>query len=171
MSALMFAVAVAIQYASPAPSPAARPAAPAAQARPEIAAEVQRGVAAYNAQDIAYYQASLAPDAVYIADDGAVFSGKERIVGLFTRIFARTPKPQLEATDIVTGGRGDVAWARFKWTLSGIEKARPGVGTAIFVRGEGGWQVVSIQNTIAGHAMRSASPAPGASPSPAPHHH
>jgi len=171
MSALMFAVALAIQAAYPAASPAASPAAPAAQARPEIAAEVQRGVAAYNAQDIAYYQASLALDAVYIADDGAVISGKERIVGLFTRIFARTPKPRLEVSDIVTGGRGDVAWARFKWTLSDIEKARPGVATAIFVRGGAGWQVASIQNTPVGHAMRSASPAPGASPSAAPHKH
>ena len=159
MSALILAVALAVQAA-----------APAAQARPEIAAEVQRGVAAYNAQDIAYYQKSFAPDAVYIADDGAVFSGKERIVGLFTRIFGRTPKPRLEATDIATGGKGDVAWARFKWTLADIEKARPGVATVIFVRADGGWQVASIQNTPAGHAMRAA-PAAGASPSPAPHRH
>ena len=168
MSALMLVVAVAIQTAAPAAPPAASPAAP---ARPEIAAEVERGVTAYNAQDIAYYQASLAPDAVYIADDGAVFSGRERIVGLFTRIFARTPKPRLEASDIVTGGRGDVGWARFKWTLSDIDRARPGVATAIFVRGSAGWQVASIQNTPVGHAMRAASPAPGASPSPAPHQH
>lgn len=166
MSAFILAAAVAIQSASPAAAPA-----PAPQARPEIAAAVERGITAYNAQDIAYYQASLAPDAVYIADDGAVFSGRERIVGLFTRIFARTPKPRLEATDIVTGGRGDVGWARFNWTLSGIEKARPGVATAILVRGDGGWQVVSIHNTAAGHAMRAATPAPGASPSPAPHQH
>jgi ketosteroid isomerase-like protein len=158
MSALILAVAVAIQAGS-------QPAAPAPQARPEIAAEVQRGVTAYNAQDIAYYKASLAPDAVYIADDGAVFAGQERIVGLFTRIFARTPKPRLAVTDIVTGGRGDVAWARFKWTLSDIEKARPGVATALFVRGPAGWQVASIQNTAAGHAMRPAAPAAVSFPS------
>lgn len=162
MSAIVLAVALAVQAASPAASPAP-------QARPEIAAEVQRGVAAYNAQDIAYYQASLAPDAVYIADDGAVFSGKERIVGLFTRIFARTPKPRLEVTDLVTGGRGDVAWARFKWALSDIEKARPGVATAIFVRSGAGWQVASIQNTAVGHAMRPAMPA--AASHPAAHQH
>ena len=162
MSALVIAVALAVQAASPAASPAP-------QARPEIAAEVQRGVSAYNAQDIAYYQASLAPDAVYVADDGALFSGKERIVGLFTRIFARTPKPRLEVTDLVTGGRGDVAWARFKWTLSDIEKARPGVATAIFVKSGAGWQVASIQNTAVGHAMRPAVPA--AASHPAAHQH
>ena len=160
MNALIVAVAFAVQ--------AAAPPAPTPQARPEIAAELQRGVTAYNAQDIAYYNSSLAPDAVYIADDGAIFVGKERVVGLFTRIFARTPKPRLEVTDVVTGGTGDVAWARFKWTLSDIENARPGVATAIFVRGAGGWQVASIQNTAVGHMMR---PAPPSSASPAPIHH
>ena len=150
--------------ASPSPSPAP------AQARPEIAAEVEKGVRAYNAQDLAFYQATLAPDVTYIADDGAVFSGKERVLGLFTRIFARDPKPKLEVTDIVTGGRGDVAWARFGWTLSGIERGRPGVATALFVRDRDAWRLVSLQNTPKGHAMRSAaSPSPTASP--APHKH
>ena len=139
-----------------------------AQARPEIAAEVEKGVRAYNAQDIGFYQTTLAADAVYIADDGAVFTGKDRVVGLFTRIFARDPRPKLEVTDIVTGGRGDVAWARFGWTLSGIEKARPGVATAIFVRDGGRWLLASLQNTPRGHAMRPSVPA-GAS-MPRPHH-
>ena len=64
MTAFVLALALAAQTGSPA-------AAPAPQARPEIAAEVQRGITAYNAGDIAYYQSSLAADAVYIADDGA----------------------------------------------------------------------------------------------------
>jgi ketosteroid isomerase-like protein len=145
--------------------------APAPQARPEIAAEVERGTRAYNTQDLAFYQATLSPDAVYIADDGAVFAGKERVIGLFTRIFARAQKPQLAVSDVVTGGTGDAAWARFNWTLSGIERARPGVATVIFQRAGGGWQVVSIQNTAKGHAMRSASPSPGATPSPSAHKH
>ena len=158
-------VALALLWQAASPAPPATPApTPAPQALPEVAAEVERGVRAYNAQDLAYYEASLLPDAVYIADDGAVFAGKERVLGLFTRIFARTPKPQLAVADIMTGGRGDVAWARFSWTLSGIERARPGVATALFVKSPTGWQVASIQNTAKGHAMRAASPSPGASP-------
>lgn len=153
---------VLFQAAQPATAPS-----PAPQARPEIAAEVERATRAYNAQEIAYYESALAPDAFYIADDGMVFAGKERVVGLFTRIFGRTPKPHLEVSDVVTGGKGDAAWARFNWTLSGIEKSRPGVATALFVRAGAGWQVVSIQNTSRGHAMPSAS----SSASPAPHKH
>jgi ketosteroid isomerase-like protein len=151
-------------------APASSPTPVPPPSRPEIAAEVERGTKAYNAQDLAYYQAALMPDAVYIADDGAVFSGKERVLQLFTRIFGRPQKAHLEVADLVTGGQGDAAWARFNWTLSGIERARPGVATVIFQRSSGGWQVASIQNTAKGHAMRSASPSPGASPSPEHHH-
>ena len=147
---VLIAVALAVQAAYPPTLPSR--AAPASQARPEIAAAVQRGVAAYNAQDLAYYQASLTPDAVYIMDNGLVFSGRENILALLNGFFARTPKPRLATSDVVTGGRGDVAWARFKWTPSHIENGRPGVTTAIFVRGGAGWEVVSIQNTRVGHA-------------------
>jgi ketosteroid isomerase-like protein len=157
----MVALLVALQ---PAPSPS-----PAVQARPDIAAEVERGVRAYNAQDLAYYESSLALDAVYIADDGAVFAGKERVMRLFTRIFGAAQKPHLEIADLVTGGQGDAGRARFAWTLSGIEHARPGVATVIFERAGDRWQVVSIQNTAKGHAMRAASPAPAATPTPGAH--
>jgi len=152
----------------PAPSPSPTPS---PQARPEIAAELQRGVRAYNAQDLAYYDSALEPDAVYIADDGAVFVGKERVMRLLTRIFGGAQKPRLEVSDVVTGGKGDTAWARFAWMLSGIERARPGVATVIFERAGSGWQVASIQNTAKGHAMHAASPAPGATPSPGAHPH
>ena len=159
-------VVVASQAPAAAPSPA-----PAPPARPEIAAEVERGTKAYNAQDLEFYRSTLAPEAVYIADDGAVFAGKDRVIALFTRIFGRPQKPHLEVADVVTGGQGDAAWARFNWTLSGTEHARPGVATVIFQRAGGGWQVVSIQNTPKGHAMRAASPAAGATPSPSAHKH
>jgi ketosteroid isomerase-like protein len=166
MNALVVALALAAQTGAAAPAP---------QARPEIATELQRGVDAYNAQNIAYYQSSLSPDVVYIADDGGLFVGKERVVGLFTRIFGRTPKPRLEVSEVVTGGSGDVAWARVHWTLSDIEKARPGIATVIFVKSGGKWQTASIQNTKVAHPMRPARPAgasmPSASPAPPVHQH
>ena len=147
MSALVLAVALAVQAGTQPASTAA----PAPQARPEIAAAVLRGMAAYNAQDLAYYEASLTPDAVYIMDNGLVLSGRENILALLNGFFSRTPRPQLVASEIVTGGRGDVAWARFKWTPTHAENGRPGVTTAVFVRGDAGWQVVSIQLTRLRH--------------------
>jgi ketosteroid isomerase-like protein len=140
---------------------------PAADAPSPVAAEVEKGVAAYNAQDIAYYEGALSSDAVYIAEDGAVFVGKERVLRLFSRIFAMKPPRQLAITDLAAGTRGDVAWARFKWTLTAGPDSRQGVSSILFARAGDAWQVLQIQNTPAGHAM-AASPASAPHPSPRP---
>src|SRR5262245_32241436 len=103
VSPIAAALLVTIQSAPSASPP------PVSPSRPEIASEVERGRRAYNAQDLAYYDATLGPDVVYIADDGAVFSGKERVMQLFTRIFGRAQKQQLEIGAVTTGGKGDVA--------------------------------------------------------------
>jgi ketosteroid isomerase-like protein len=133
----------------------------AAPAAPDVSAEVERGVRAYNAREIAYYETALTPDAVFIADDGAIFAGKERVLKQFTRVFGMTPARQIAVSDVATGGRGDVAWARFKWTLTGPEQSRAGVATTVFVRGAGGeWQVSLIQNTRSGHGAPGTAPAP-----------
>lgn len=118
----------------------------------EIAAVVQKSTAAYNVQDVKYFENALGADAVYVADDGATFAGKPRIIGLFTKLFARTPPPQLAVSDVVTTAKGDVAWARFKWTLSGGAKPRSGVGTTVFAKEGGDWKIVLVQNTPDGHA-------------------
>ena len=141
--------------------------APGADTAP-IAAEVERGVAAYNAQQIAYYEEALATDAVYIAEDGAMFVGKEPVLRLFTRIFGRPQPPRLAVTDVVTGGKGEAAWARLKWTLTSGAESRQGVTSIILVRAGDAWQVVQIHNTPSGHAMPA--PSPGASPPASPKH-
>lgn len=135
-----------------------------------ITAEVERGVKAYNAQQIAYYEEALAPDAVYIAEDGATFVGKEKVLRLFSRIFGRTSPPQLAIEDVVTGGKGDVAWARFKWTLTTGTESRQGVSSILFSRAGDAWQVLQIQSTPAGHAKPAGAPSPGASPTASPKH-
>ena len=136
---------------APAPLQAA-----AVPANPAIAAEVAQGVAAYNAQDLKYYEAALAPDAVYIADDGMTFNGKESVTALFGRLFAATPHRTMAISDLATGGRENVAWARFKWTITRGEASRKGLCSILFTRAGDTWQAVQIQNTPDGHA------APGA---------
>ena len=129
-----------------------------AQNPADLAAEVQKGVTAYNAQDLKYYEAMLDTQVTYIADDGAIFPGKDRVVGLFKRLFARPTPPRIEVTDVVTSGRGDTAWATFKWSLNAGEKSRLGVATTLFHREAGQWKVLLIQNTAAGHAMPAGAP-------------
>ena len=132
------------------------PAAHAADTAAELSAEVQKGVKAYNVRDLSYFEAALGPDAVYIADDGATFVGKERVLGLFKRIFAMTPAREITPGEVAVGSRGDVGWVRFKYTLAAGEQKRGAVMTTLLARNGAQWQVLQIQNTPDGHA------APGA---------
>jgi ketosteroid isomerase-like protein len=116
-----------------------------------VGAEVERGVAAYNAQDLKYYEGTLAPDVVYIADDGATFVGRERVLGLFGRLFTATPKRRMVMSDLVAGGKGEVGWARFKWTITRGDATRKGVCSTVLTRAGDSWQAVLIQNTPDGH--------------------
>jgi ketosteroid isomerase-like protein len=119
---------------------------------PGLGAEVEKGVAAYNAQDLKYYEGALAPDVVYIADDGASFVGRERVIGLFGRLFAATPKRRMVMSDLVTGGIGEVGWARFKWTIMQGDKSRKGLCSILMARMADRWKAIQIQNTPDGHA-------------------
>ena len=135
-----------------------------AAAADELTAEVQRAVTAYNARDLSYYEAVLDPKSVYIAEDGAVIAGRDRVLRTFGRIFSADPPRRIEISDLTVERRGDTGWATFRWTLTAGSDVRPGVTTVLYVR-DGGWRPMLIQNTLRGHAMR---PAASGSPSPSP---
>jgi len=124
---------------------------------------VQRAVTAYNARDLKYYESVLDPKSVYIAEDGAVISGRDRVLRTFGRIFTADPPRKIEISDLSVERRGDSGWAMFRWTLTAGAETRQGVSTVLYVKGDGGWRPMVIQNTLRGHAMR---PAPAASASP-----
>jgi ketosteroid isomerase-like protein len=131
----------------------------------ELTAEVQRAITAYNARDLSYYESVLDPKSVYIAEDGGVISGRERVLRTFGRIFTADPPRRIEIADLTVDRRGDTGWATFRWTLTAGPDVRQGVTSVLYVRGEGGWRPMLIQNTLRAHAMR---PAAAASPSPSP---
>ena len=145
------------------PAPASAPAATTAD---ELSAEVQRAVTAYNARDLKYYESVLDPKSVYIAEDGAVISGRERVLRTFGRIFTADPPRRIEISDLTVDRRGDTGWATFRWTLTAGTDVRPGVTSVLYVRGDGGWRPMLIQNTLRGHAMRAPAASPAPSPSP-----
>ncbi len=145
------------------------PAAPApVAAGDELTAEVQRAVAAYNARDLAYYQSALDPKSVYIAEDGAVIAGRDRVLRTFGRIFTSDPPRRIEIADLGVERRGDTGWATFRWTLTAGPDVRQGVTTVVYARSEGTWRPMVIQSTLRGHAMRPAAPAASAAPGPSP---
>jgi ketosteroid isomerase-like protein len=150
---------LALPQASPSPPPAAA-------AVDDLGAEVQRAVAAYNARDLSYYEAALDPKSVYIADDGAIISGRERVLRTFGRIFSADPPRRIEISDLTVDRRGDSGWATFRWSLTGGAEPRQGVTSVTYLRADGKWRPMLIQNTLSGH--RHARPAAIASPSSPP---
>jgi len=145
--------------ASPSPAPT-----PAAVAADDLSAEVQRAVTAYNARDLSYYEAALDPKSVYIAEDGAVISGRDRVLRTFGRIFTADPPRRIEISELTVDRRGDAGWATFRWTLTAGSDTRQGVTAVLYTREGTAWRPMVIQNTLRGHAMR----APAASPTPTP---
>src|SRR2546423_760811 len=79
MHPLIFAALLAFTPQAPSPATAA--------ANNDLAAEVQRAVAAYNARDLSYYESALDPQSTYIAEDGGVIAGRDRVLRTFGRIF------------------------------------------------------------------------------------
>ena len=152
---------VTIQAPSPSPAPKA------AAVSDELAAEVQRAVTAYNGRDLSYYESVLDPKSVYIAEDGGVIAGRERVLRTFGRIFAADPPRRIEISDLTVDRRGDAGWATFRWTLTAGPDARQGVTSVLYVRGDAGWRPMLIQNTLRAHgSMRPAPASPTPSPSP-----
>ena len=149
---------VANAQASPASAPAG--------ASDDLAAEVQRAVSAYNARDLSYFERVLDPKSVYIAEDGDLISGRERVLRTFGRIFTADPPRHIEISDVSVERRGETGWALFRWTLTIGSETRQGVSSVMYARTEGVWRPMIIQNTLRGHAMR---PAAVASPSAPPH--
>jgi ketosteroid isomerase-like protein len=152
---------VTIQAPSPTPAPKS------AAVSDELTAEVQRAVTAYNGRDLSYYESVLDPKSVYIAEDGAVIAGRERVLRTFGRIFTADPPRRIEISDLTVDRRGDAGWATFRWTLTAGPDVRQGVTSVLYVRGDAGWRPMLIQNTLRAHgSMRPAAASPTPSPSP-----
>jgi len=170
-------LAVLLAFLAQAPSAALpdanRPGSPAAD---DLTAEVQRAVAAYNARDLSYYENALDPQSTYIAEDGGVIAGRDRVLRTFGRIFTADPPRRLEISDLSVTRRGDTGWALFRWTMTAGPETRQGVTSVLFARGgNGSWRPQLIQNTLRAHgggrpmgmgASPAASAAPAVSPRP-----
>ena len=70
---------------------------------------------AYNARDLSYCEAVLDPKSVYIAEDGGVISGRERVLRTFGRIFsAESAAAHRDLGPRRGPARGDAGWATFR---------------------------------------------------------
>lgn len=109
---------------------------------------VQAAIDAYNNKDTAYFDKTLAADVVWLDEDGHAIAGKERV----SRFLGRQLSPgarKLTTSDVSISSAGDVAWARFTYTIEADgKKPIKGLNSVVYRRTNGAWQIVMVHGSI-----------------------
>lgn len=117
-------------------------------AQQAVADMVQAGIDAYNKQDIDYFQKMLAPDVVWLDDDGHAISGKDRVLGFLRGQLTATPARKLTITNVRTGSSSDAAWASFAYVMDGGPGPRKGLNSTVYRKSGNDWQIVLVHGAI-----------------------
>ena len=117
-------------------------------AQQAVADMVQAGIDAYNKQDIGYFEKMLAPDVVWLDDDGHALSGKDRVLGFLRGQLSATPTRKLTITNVRTGSSIDAAWVSFAYTMDGGPGPRKGLNSTVYRKSGNDWQIVLVHGAI-----------------------
>ncbi len=109
---------------------------------------IQQFLMAYNSQDTAYFDRTLANDAVVLDEDGHTLTGKELLMRILGGRLAATPAPRLVASDITGSNAGDVAWGSLNYTFEQGDETRMGFMTLVFRRSGNNWEIAHWQFSI-----------------------
>ncbi len=113
-----------------------------------VADLVQAGVDAYNRQDVAYFEKMLAPDVVWLDDDGHAVAGKDRVLAFLRNQLGAAVPRKLMVTNIRTGNTSDAAWASFAYVMEGGPGQRKGLNSTFYRKSGADWQIVLVHGAI-----------------------
>jgi hypothetical protein len=102
-------------------------------------------VAAYNRQDAAFFDQTIAADALWLDEDGH-FIGNAK--GFLTRQITAAPKRNLTISNLRVGMLGDAAWSAFSYVIDDGVAQRKGTNSVLFKRNGNDWQAVLIHGAI-----------------------
>src|SRR5262245_11453693 len=102
-------------------------AAPAAASGP-IADATNAIVTAFNAKDTAYFQKLIAPDAVWLDEDGHHLQA----MVWMNRLMSATPPRKLSITNLRTENWSDAGWSGFNYVLEGGTNPIKGTNSFVF---------------------------------------
>jgi hypothetical protein len=109
-------------------------------------AAVQRAAEAWNAADLGYFEAAFDASVTVVTPQGVRRGREDALDALAAPMDARL---RVEATKVITGARGDTAWASFRFTTEqGADVAHTGSAATVFVREGGVWRIVLVHLTI-----------------------
>ena len=119
-----------------------------------VADTVNMIVAALNNQDAAYLQKVVAPDAIWLDEDGHALPAGIWI----NRLMQAKPAKKISMTNLTGQAWDDGAWAAFKYSLeettqAGAPNQMNGMNSMTFKKVGDNWQVVLIHAAVNGPAI------------------
>ena len=112
---------------------------------------IDAAINAFNTEDAAYFEKALAPDAVWLDEDGHAIAGKERVASFIAR---QVMGQKITTSNVKVYTSGAAAWSHFNYSVEG-EGHEPieGLGSAVFKKVGSDWQIVMIHgaHNVAGH--------------------
>ena len=117
--------------------------APQATATGPIATVVESMVTAFNKKDAAFFEKAIAPDAVWLDEDGHHLLATVWI----NRLFSANPPRKLSITNLRVGNWDNSGWAGFNYVLEGTNQVH-GINSMVFKKNGNDWQIVMIHGAV-----------------------
>jgi len=117
--------------------------APAAAATGPIADVMNTMVTAFNNRDTAHFQKLIAPDAVWLDEDGHHLLATVWM----TRLLSANPPRKLTISNLRTQNWDTAGWAGFNYVLEGTNQVK-GINTIVFKKTGNDWQIAMIHGAV-----------------------
>ncbi len=117
--------------------------APPATATGPIADFVQSIVKAFNNRDTAFFQKAIAPDTVWLDEDGHHLLGTVWI----QRLLSANPARKLSISNLRVSNWDNAGWAGFNYVIEGTSQVK-GTNSLVFKRNGNDWQIVLIHGAV-----------------------
>jgi hypothetical protein len=117
--------------------------APPATASAPISDLVNSIVMAFNNRDTAYFQKIIAPDAVWLDEDGHHLQA----MVWMNRLMSANPPRKLTITNLRTGNWDNAGWAGFNYVIEGTNMVK-GTNSLLFKKTGNDWQIVLIHGAV-----------------------
>jgi ketosteroid isomerase-like protein len=118
--------------------------APTATATGPIADVTNAVVTAFNNRDTAYFQKLIAPDAVWLDEDG------HHLIALvwMNRLLSANPPRKLTISNLRVQNWTDGGWAGFNYVIEGGANPIKGTNSFVFKKNGNEWQLVLVHGAV-----------------------
>jgi hypothetical protein len=117
--------------------------APQATAKGPIAEVVNSMVTAFNKKDAAFFEKAIAPEAVWLDEDGHHLLATVWI----NRLLSANPPRKLTISNLRVENWDNAGWAGFNYVLEATNQVH-GINTIVFKKSGNDWRIVMIHGAV-----------------------